>query len=148
MDIINRLQSIKKLFLDTAPIIYFVENNQNYLSQVQIVFERIDNGLLIGVTSPITLAECLIFPYRLNQIDSEEAFFEVIVNGTNTLFYPISHETAKKAAQLRAHYNVSLMDAFQIATALDAECDAFLTNDSALGRITEIDMVILNKMKQ
>ncbi len=43
----DRLQSVTRLFLDTAPVIYFVENNPSYFERVRPVFERIDDGTLI-----------------------------------------------------------------------------------------------------
>ncbi|MFM7368982.1 MAG: VapC toxin family PIN domain ribonuclease, partial [Sphaerospermopsis kisseleviana] len=55
----------KKLFLDTVPVIYYVENHPQYQSSVNYVFHGIDSGLLSAVTSPITLSECLVYPYRL-----------------------------------------------------------------------------------
>ncbi|GAA6621029.1 type II toxin-antitoxin system VapC family toxin [Scytonema sp. NUACC26] len=63
----ERLQDVKRLFLDSAPVIYAIEENLQYLPIVREIFERIENGLLIGVTSPVTLAECLVRPYRLEQ---------------------------------------------------------------------------------
>ena len=33
------------MFLDTAPVIYFVEANPNYLQVVESIFDKIENGL-------------------------------------------------------------------------------------------------------
>ena len=60
MSLSERLRSVNRLFLDTAPVIYFIEENPRYLAQVQPVFDRIDSGSLIAITSPITLSECLV----------------------------------------------------------------------------------------
>lgn len=51
--------------LDTAPVIYYVEKHPTYLELVTPVFNRIDAALLTAITSPVTLAECLVAPYRL-----------------------------------------------------------------------------------
>jgi predicted nucleic acid-binding protein len=53
---------------------------------------------------------------------------------------------AEKAAELRARYNLSLLDAFQVAAAIAAGCDAFLTNDDALKRIPELNIVVLSEL--
>lgn len=90
MTIEERLQGVTRLFLDTAPVIYFVERNLQYLATVREVFNRIGDGLLITVTSPVTLAECLIYPYRLGQTQLEQDFIDTLVNGNNTLFVPIA----------------------------------------------------------
>lgn len=47
----------------------------------------------------------------------------------STNFLEISAEIGAQAAQIRVKYNLTLPDALQIATALVAGCEAFLTND-------------------
>ncbi len=67
MTIEESVQGVTRLFLDSAPVIYFVEQNPQYFAIVRVVFQRIRDGSLMGVTSPVTLAECLVRPYRLGQ---------------------------------------------------------------------------------
>ena len=145
MTIEESLQGVTRLFLDTAPVIYFVERNLQYLATVREVFNRIRDGLLIAVTSPVTLAECLIYPYRLGQTQLEQDFIDTLVNGNNTLFVPIADPIiALQAAQIRARYNLQLPDAFQIAVALAAGCEAFLTNDATFRRVIELRVLVLD----
>jgi predicted nucleic acid-binding protein len=146
MKITECLHTVTKLFLDTAPVVYYVEEDTRYLALVDLVFDRLDTGALVAVTSPVTLAECLVIPYRKNQPELQQAFSDLIVNGANILFASIDHETGKRAAELRAHYNLSLTDAFQIAVALQSGCDAFLTNDATLKRVTELGVIVLEEM--
>jgi hypothetical protein len=42
--ITDALQGVARLFLDTAPVIYYVENNPHYFTIVEVVFDHIDNG--------------------------------------------------------------------------------------------------------
>ncbi|MGQ9684362.1 MAG: type II toxin-antitoxin system VapC family toxin [Anaerolineae bacterium] len=133
------------MFLDTAPLVYFVEANEHYLDTVRAIFRRIDEGSLSAVTSPITLAECLVMPYRKNRLDVAQRFLEHIVNARNTTCVSASPEIACKAAEIRARYNLSLDDAFQIATALASACDGFLTNDRDLKRVVELDVIVLDE---
>jgi predicted nucleic acid-binding protein len=141
----ERLRSVARLFLDTAPVIYYVEGNPQYLPLVETVFDRLDDGALAGVTSPITLAECLVLPYRVDQPEVRRAFVEVLTGG-NTLFVPIDQAIADRASELRAQYNLTLTDAFQIAAALATRCDAFLTNDASLKRVVELDVIVLDEV--
>ncbi len=60
MNIEEALQDVHRLFLDTAPVIYYVERHPAYFNRVSPIFDRIDSGLLTAVTSPVTLAECLV----------------------------------------------------------------------------------------
>jgi predicted nucleic acid-binding protein len=48
---------------------------------------------------------------------------------------------------LRARYNLTLTDAFQLAVAIQTECDAFLTNDIDLKRVTEIPIIVLSEVE-
>lgn len=144
MTISNELGAVERLFLDTAPVIYFVERNPTYTDRVRPVFGRIDDGLLTAVTSPVTLAECLVHPYRLSLPALARDFTDLITRGRNTQFAPIDQETAAAAARIRARYNLSLADALQAALALSWDCDAFLTNDSAFKRVTGLNVLVLD----
>jgi predicted nucleic acid-binding protein len=112
---------------------------------VQGIFERLDDGKLMAVVSPITLAECLVLPYRQKSPDVAQIFTDLLVNSESVLFYPVDEVTADKAADLRARYNLTLTDAFQFAVAIQSDCDAFLTNDIDLKRVTEIPIIILSE---
>jgi predicted nucleic acid-binding protein len=145
MKISDSVNTLNRIFLDTAPVIYYVENNPRYIASVKTVFDRVDAGLLTVVTSPVTLAECLIAPYRLGLTRLQQDFIDLIVYGHNTLFISIDHERARQAAELRAHYNLTLTDALQISVAMGAGCEAFLTNDAQLRRVTELRMLVLDE---
>ena len=145
MSITNNLQGVKRLFLDTAPVIYFVEQHPEYFHLSLEVFEQLQNTSLIGVVSPITLAECLVQPYRLKQTELQQEFIELMTENDNIEFVGFINETiAIEAAQIRSRYNLQLPDALQIAVALNAKCEAFLTNDLTFKRITELRVLVLN----
>jgi predicted nucleic acid-binding protein len=138
-----RLRGVKRLFLDTAPLIYYVEENRRYLPLVDVIFDRIFEEQLIGITSPISLAECLARPYRLGQTQLQQNYFNLIT-ATNLVFTLIDQNMARQAAEFRSRYNLELPDAFQIAVAVATNCEAFLTNDAMLRRITEIQVLVLD----
>jgi predicted nucleic acid-binding protein len=146
MNIADALQGVTRLFLDTAPVIYYVEKNPSYIARVKIIFDYIDAGSLTALTSPVTLAECLITPYRTGSTQLQQDFFDLIVYGRNTIFAVIDQESARRCAELRACYNLTLTDALQIATALEAGCEAFLTNDADLKRVTELRILLLDDL--
>ncbi|MFP4395579.1 MAG: type II toxin-antitoxin system VapC family toxin [Anaerolineales bacterium] len=145
MMVAPRLDAVQRLFLDTAPIIYFVEEHPCYFPLVRPVFERMDAGTLVGVVSPVTLAECLVHPYRMGHLDAVEMFSGLLTRRMD--FVPIEATIASQAAELRACHNLDLPDALQCAVALHAGCDAFLTNDIALKRVTELHMIVLDEFR-
>ncbi len=147
MTITDALGGIARVFLDTAPVIYFVEQNPAYFARVDVVFDGIDAGTLTAVTSSVTLAETLIHPIRLGLTQLQQDCHDLIVQGRNTIFVPVGARQARRAAELRVRYNLTLTDAFQIACALDAGCDAFLTNDTRLRRVTELSVIVLDGLQ-
>jgi len=146
MKISERLQSVTQIFLDTAPVIYFVEKNPRYVEVARVVFNLIDSDSLSAVTSPVTLAECLTLPYRLQQPEVAKAFIELLVNDDSVRFVPLDDQAASKAAELRARYNLPLPDSFQIAVAILSGCDAVLTNDAAWKKVAEINAIVLEEV--
>lgn len=138
------LEGVGRLFLDTAPVIYHVEGNPAYAEIMAAVMGLLDDGAIAAVTSPVTLAECLVVPLRQGLTELADAFRDVILNESRTTLVAVGPEVAERAADLRARYNLSLVDAFQVAAALVGHCDAFLTNDARLTRVTELRVVVLS----
>ena len=147
MSLTDRLQNVTHLFLDTAPVIYYIEENSRYWAVLDPFFDLIYDGSLIAVTSPVTLAECLVHPYIEAQTQLQQQFTNLIVRTNNITFMPIDQNMAQHAGQLRAKYNIELPDAFQVAVALAAECEALLTNDRRLGRVTELQVLVLDELQ-
>ncbi|MCL5998375.1 MAG: type II toxin-antitoxin system VapC family toxin [Chloroflexi bacterium] len=133
-------------FLDTAPLVYFVERVSPFFSITEAIFQRIDTGEIRVVTSPVTLAECLVVPLRKGDTKLQHLFVDFITAGPNTAFVEINATIAHTVADLRARYNLALSDSFQIAVALSTRCNAFLTNDTRLQRVAEIRVLILEDL--
>lgn len=146
-DIRARMRSFRKVFLDTAPIIYFVEKHPEYGAVVDEIFALIDGGRTSAVVSPITLAECLVHPLKHGLNELHEGFRDIILHGRNTFFSPIDETVAEQAARLRAEYGITLADALQIATAMTNGCDGFITNDLRLKKVSGIPMIVIQELK-
>lgn len=104
MKIVDALRDIKRLLLDTAPVIYYVETHPVYYSLLAPIFKEIDSGALTAVVSPITLAECLVIPLRAGTTRLQENFLNLMHNGSNTEFHYIDSDGAERAADIRARY--------------------------------------------
>jgi predicted nucleic acid-binding protein len=128
------LSAATRLFLDTAPVIYFVEANPQYVAAVDTVFRRLDTGTLEAVVSPVTLAECLVHPIRNNDQRLIRDFTYLLTSGPTTRFVSIDAAIAQRAAELRVRDKLTLTDAFQLAVAEASACSVFLTNDADLKR--------------
>jgi predicted nucleic acid-binding protein len=145
MKIEAALRGVNRLFLDTAPVVYFVEQNPEFIARVEPIFARLDLDI-IGIVSAVTLAECLVFPIKRGLTNLEKAFEEV-ASSSRVEFVATDREIAKLTAIIRAKYNFQLPDSIQIATAIESNCDAFLTNDIALRKVTEIRAIVVSKLE-
>ena len=64
-----------------------------------------------------------------------------MLKGRNFTIVPVNIQIAERAAHLRTP------DALQVATALDAGCDALLTNDLGLKRVAEMRVLVLDELE-
>ncbi|WP_442947587.1 type II toxin-antitoxin system VapC family toxin [Nostoc sp.] len=135
---------VSHLFLDTAPVIYFVERNPQFVDLVDPIFDRLEADIT-AVASGITLSECLVGAIRLGLVDLEQAFVDVLQQD-EVVFVEINVAIAREAARIRVCYNLQLPDALQVAAAIIAGCEAFLTNDTALKRVTELRVLVVGEL--
>lgn len=143
---LESLSEITSLGLDTAPIIYFIEANPSLDQVVTGIFARIAKGECVGITSVITLTEVLTMPMRSGNKTLQSQYTELLRGSANFTTLPISFSIAEKAAELRARHHLRTPDAIQIATAMEAGCQAFLTNDLKVKRVEEIKIIVLSEL--
>ena len=138
-----------KVFLDTAPFIYFIEkdsNNPQYFDNMKQFFEEGYRENKEFLTSVITMTEYFVFPYRNQKMSYIDNFYR-LVDTLDMEIAEVDQEIAKKAAQIRAQYkNIKAMDALQLATACVTGCDLFLTNDKQLKQFAEIKCVTVDDL--
>lgn len=146
MKLVDAFAGVRQLFLDTAPVIYPVQGVPAYQPRMDWVFHHLQAGAFQAVTSSITLAECLVLPYQLGDAALGQRFRDVITAGIRTRYVGVD-AAVERAAELRARYKVGLPDALQLAAALAAGCDAFLTNDLALKRVVELTILVLDELE-
>ncbi len=141
------LAGITNLGFDTVPLIYFVERHPTYVDLMREIIYRVDIGSIMGYTSVITLTEILTKPKQLGQTTIENEYLNLLQYSRNFRIIPIDISIADRAADLRARYNLRTPDALQLASALSVGCQAFLTNDHDLKRVTELQVVILDDLE-
>ena len=144
MTLLARLREAGRVFLDTAPLIYFVEGHPRYSELLTGVFKAIDDGEIAAVVSPVTLAASLVQPFRAGRADFAAEFTARIVRGANTQFLQVDSAAVTSAARLRAQYNFTLTDAIQLALATDAGCRVLLTNDFGISRVRTLEVLVLD----
>jgi len=141
------LAAVTALGLGTPPFIYFIEQHPSYLTVVREIFRRVDSMAIAGYSSMITLTEVLTQPKRLQNSTVENEYLSLLLYSRNFTLIPIDYTVAERAADLRARYRLRTPDALQLAASLNIGCEAFLTNDAALQRITELRVLILDQLE-
>lgn len=140
----------EKIFVDTAPFIYFIEGNKDnpqYSDRVKSFFmECYDVGADL-YTSVITIEEYSVFPYRNHEHGYIDRF-ERLIRTLGMRVMDIDRNIAKKAAWIRAEYKgFRAMDALQLATACIMGCDLFFTNDKQLRQFKEVRCITVDELE-
>lgn len=140
------MTDFKRVFVDTAPIIYYLENNAQYKDVVKRFFiDCVENHRQI-VTSALTIEEYLVFPYssgRMEFADNFKRFIDYI--GIEVV--DINSAIAEYGAKIRSQYQYfKAMDALQIATAIISGCDMFFTNDKQLRQEKELPCMTMDDL--
>lgn len=135
----------KKVFLDTMPLIYFLDDDVHFGQACKNIFEEILGNERQIVTSVITVMEYLVYPYRTGNQEKMLAMHEFMYNcGINAV--PINFAIANGAAEIRAKYpSFKAMDSLQLAAACYSDCDLFLTNDKQLKQFDGIKCITVEE---
>jgi predicted nucleic acid-binding protein len=112
--------------VDSAPLIYLLDEHPQFAAQFVGLFEAAEAGDLQIAISSITVAEVLTGPYKAGQALLAKRYEAALLQLT---VVPVSASIAVLAAQLRSRYRLKLPDALQLATALDVGASALVTHD-------------------
>jgi predicted nucleic acid-binding protein len=140
------LAGITALGFDTSPFIYFIERHPGYLDVVRDVIRRVDTGNIRGFSSVVTLVEVLTQPKRIGNTTIEREYQDLLIHGRHFELVSIDATIAERASSLRASYLLRTPDALQVAAALHVGCQAFLTNDLTLKRVTDLKVIVLAEL--
>jgi predicted nucleic acid-binding protein len=114
------------LLIDSAPIIYVLEEHAELASVFRPVFEAHENGLVRLAVTTVTLAEVLTGPLR----NGDEVLAERYRSTLKSWYVvDLDSEIAESAARLRASLKLKLADSVQAASALAIGADALVTHD-------------------
>lgn len=139
--------SSKTVFLDTAPLIYFIEGHSKYQEVLVRIFALNDEGRFEFLTSCILLLEVLVKPLREGKQFLAQQYRDILTKSKGIEMLDVFSFIAEKGAELRAKYNLRTPDAIQLAAAILWNCDYFLTHDTRLKVVTEITVVTLDEIQ-
>lgn len=132
------MTEFKRVFVDTAPMIYCLENSTLYMEPIKKFFTKCLEEDIQIVTSAITIEEYLVFPYSSNKMEFADNF-KKFIKYMNIEVVDIDSNIAEQGARIRGLYkHFKAMDALQIAAAVASGCDMFFTNDKQLRQEKEL----------
>ncbi len=130
------------VFVDTNLVIDTIEQRVPW---AQNVGNRLSAVALAGDSlglSDLTMMECYVGPIKTANAhlhSSYDAYFQ-------NPFLSVLQITAKvyyRAAQIRAKYNLKVIDSIHLATAVEHKCALFLTRDKAFLRFPDVPVEVI-----
>ena len=141
------MTEFKRIFVDTAPIIYYLENSPLYMEKIKKFFARCIEEKIQIVTSSITVEEYLVYPYSSGKTELVDNF-KKFIQYMNIEVVDIDFRSAEQGAKIRAKYkDFKSMDALQIAAAMLSQCDMFFTNDNQLRQEKELPCMTMDDLE-
>src|SRR5438874_2734840 len=117
------------VYLDTNPVIYSVEKHPVYWPLLLPLWQAAKAKTIEIVSSDLTLMETLVGPLKAGDTALAGAY-EQLFQQAQTRLLPLTHSILRDAAQLRATTRLKTPDALHAATARQAGCVLFITNDA------------------
>lgn len=135
-----------KIYLDTSPIIYFLENSPLYALAVQKFIIANATQRNSFYTSVITNVEYLSKPMRENKNEFVMAYNN-FKSAIAMQFLEVNEDISLLAVKLRAKYVfLKPIDSIHLATAIFIGCDIFLTNDKQLKQVSEVNVELVDDL--
>jgi predicted nucleic acid-binding protein len=134
-----------RVYLDTQVVVYAVEDHPQFGLPLRGLWQAVQAGTVVAVTSELTIMEVLVTPLRRRD-DALVADYETFVTQGGFELCPISQAVLRQAASLRATVpSLRNPDAIHAATELQRGCALLLTNDAGLRRTPGIDVRLLSE---
>ena len=122
----------KKVYIDTSPFIYFVEGHSDFSEVIKPLFNLIDQEIFTACTSQFTLTELFIKPYREGFDELIRDYQWLLLESEKITLFSLNQETFLNAAQIGGTQGLRTPDAIHIASALENQCEFFITNDKRI----------------
>jgi predicted nucleic acid-binding protein len=128
-----------RAYLDSVLVIYLIEQNPAFAPAVE--------SWLLGhpcdvVSSELVRLECLVVPTR-NGDAARVADFESFFQTRVAEMVPLGRAVFDRAIGIRANHRFKTPDALNLAAAVEAGCDVYVTNDLQLRRFTDIAVEVI-----
>ena len=135
------------VYVDANSIIYTVEKHPVYGPPLLPALWTAAQAKTIEViSSELALMECLVGPLKRSDTALAKNY-EYALSGTDVRLVSITPLILRAAAQLRATTKLRTPDAIHLASARQAGCSLFVTNDVGFRNVAGVPVVILDDLR-
>ena len=135
------------VYIDANAIIYSVERIEPYRELLAPMWQEAGAGRFALASSELVVLETLIKPLREGNARLEMLFRSIFAAAEMDLI-PATLAIWEDAARIRAATGLKTSDALHAATALQAECTLFVTNDGDFRRVQGLPVAVLDDLVQ
>ncbi len=123
------------VLLDTSVFIYYLEEVEPYCFLAEEIFNDVIDTNIIGFLSAISVTEFVTKPLATGKVAEVERF-KRFLSSLSIQVLTVTYEIAERAGKLRSQYpSIRTPDALIVATALEGDCNIFVTNDKNLKKL-------------
>jgi predicted nucleic acid-binding protein len=135
---LSRLPEHALILLDSAPIIYFLEDHPRFAPRFHPLFEQHSRGRVRFAVTTITIAEVLTGPLGVGDESLVRRYRNILESWQ---VVALDAEIAESAARMRASFRLKLADAVQVASALAVNADALVTHDRDFANVQSLRVI-------
>lgn len=139
------LPSGGSVYVDANAIIYSVERIEPYRGLLAPMWQEAGAGRFTVASSELVVLETLVKPLREGNARLEMLFRSIFAAAEMELI-PATLAIWEDAARIRAATGLRTPDALHAASALQADCALFLTNDSDYRRVQGLQIAVLDDL--
>ncbi len=133
-----------QVYVETPTLIYSVERHPRYGPLLDPFWQAAQAWQITPISSALTITEVLVMPLRRGDA-ALRALYEAALFRSDLTLLPLTPDVLRQAARLRADIpGMRTPDALHAATALQAGCTLFLTNDIGFRRVPGLPLAILD----
>lgn len=143
---VKKLKGLKEIYLDTSIFIYYFEGGGKYEKFLDNFFEYCEENKLKICISVLVLTELLVKPYGDGNLGAVARWLDYFKYSSLVEVLEVSPKIALDAAYVRGRYGLKTPDSLHLATAMQGEKPVFLTNDKALKRVEEVEILCLSEL--
>jgi len=145
---LEELISQKRIALDTSLFILALENNSDFPLATEL-FRLIPKSKATVYASVLVITEVLNKSYELKHVNRIPDQMDFLTGKGLIDLVEIDKAIALRAAELRAKYSLKTPDAIHLATAVERNCEYFLTTDNDFGTSTnELNIIFIPGIKK